>query len=91
MEHVPIDLAETIAILRAVAGTPAEALVRLPWNDQVLVKRVLDAGATSLMFPFIQTADEARRAVSYTRYPPAGIRGVAAIHRGSRYGARPTT
>jgi 2-dehydro-3-deoxyglucarate aldolase/4-hydroxy-2-oxoheptanedioate aldolase len=89
MEHVPIDLSETIAILRAIAGTPAEALVRLAWNDQVLVKRVLDAGATSLMFPFIQTAEEARRAVSFTRYPPAGVRGVAAIHRGSRYGRAP--
>jgi 2-dehydro-3-deoxyglucarate aldolase/4-hydroxy-2-oxoheptanedioate aldolase len=86
MEHVPIDLGETIAILRAIAGTPAEPLVRLAWNDQVLVKRVLDAGARSVMFPFIQTAEEARRAVSYTRYPPAGVRGVAAIHRGSRYG-----
>jgi 2-dehydro-3-deoxyglucarate aldolase/4-hydroxy-2-oxoheptanedioate aldolase len=89
MEHVPIDLGETIALLRAIAGTPAEALVRLPWNDQVLVKRVLDAGARSLMFPFIQTAEEARRAVSYTRYPPDGVRGVAAIHRGSRYGRAP--
>ena len=84
MEHVPIDLAETISLLRTIAGTPAEALVRLPWNDQVLVKRVLDAGARSVMFPFIQTAGEARRAVSYTRYPPAGVRGVAAIHRGSQ-------
>jgi 2-dehydro-3-deoxyglucarate aldolase/4-hydroxy-2-oxoheptanedioate aldolase len=89
MEHVPIDLGETIGLLRAIAGTPAEALVRLPWNDQVLVKRVLDAGARSVMFPFIQTAEEARRAVSYTRYPPDGVRGVAAIHRGSRYGRVP--
>jgi 2-dehydro-3-deoxyglucarate aldolase/4-hydroxy-2-oxoheptanedioate aldolase len=89
MEHVPVDLSETIAILRAIAGTPAEPLVRLPWSDQVLVKRVLDAGARSVMFPFVQTAEEARRAVSYTRYPPDGVRGVAAIHRGSRYGRAP--
>jgi 2-dehydro-3-deoxyglucarate aldolase/4-hydroxy-2-oxoheptanedioate aldolase len=88
-EHTPIELTHTIAILRTIAGTPAEPLVRLAWNDQVQVKRTLDAGARSLMFPFIQTAEEARRAVSYTRYPPAGVRGVAAIHRGSRYGRTP--
>jgi 2-dehydro-3-deoxyglucarate aldolase/4-hydroxy-2-oxoheptanedioate aldolase len=85
-EHVPIDLAETISILRTLAGTPAQAVVRLSWNDQVLVKRVLDAGARSVMFPFIQTVEEARAAVSYTRYPPEGVRGMAGIHRGSRFG-----
>jgi 2-dehydro-3-deoxyglucarate aldolase/4-hydroxy-2-oxoheptanedioate aldolase len=89
MEHVPVEVTDAIAILRALAGTPAEPLVRLSWNDQVLVKRMLDGGARSLMFPFIQTAEEARAAVSYTRYPPAGMRGMAAIHRGSRYGRAP--
>lgn len=86
MEHVPIDLADTVEILRAIAGTPAKPIVRLPWNDQVTVKRVLDAGAQTLMFPFIETAEEASRAVSFTRYPPEGVRGVAAIHRASRFG-----
>lgn len=86
MEHVPIDLADTVEILRTIAGTPANALVRLPWSDQVTVKRVLDAGAETLMFPFIETAEEARRAVSFTRYPPGGVRGVAAVHRASRFG-----
>jgi 4-hydroxy-2-oxoheptanedioate aldolase len=86
MEHSPIDIAEAVSMLRAVAGTSTESIVRLAWNDQVLVKRVLDAGARSLMFPFVQTAQEARAAVSYTRYPPRGVRGVAAIHRASRFG-----
>jgi 4-hydroxy-2-oxoheptanedioate aldolase len=86
MEHTPIGVPETIGILRAIAGTPAVPVVRLPWNDQVLVKRVLDAGAKTLMFPFIQTAEEAKRAVAYTRYPPDGVRGIAAVHRGSRFG-----
>jgi len=87
MEHVPIDVAEMIGLLRAIAGTPAQAVVRPPWNDMVMVKSAMDAGATSLLFPFVQNADEARRAVACTRYPPAGIRGVAGTHRGSRYGA----
>jgi 2-dehydro-3-deoxyglucarate aldolase/4-hydroxy-2-oxoheptanedioate aldolase len=85
-EHVPIDVGGMIEILRAIAGTPAQAIVRPPWNDTVMVKRAMDAGAQSLLFPFVQNADEARRAVASTRYPPAGIRGVAATHRGSRYG-----
>ncbi len=50
----------------------------------VMVKRALDAGAQSLLFPFVQNAEEAQRAVAYTRYPPEGVRGVAAVHRGSR-------
>jgi 4-hydroxy-2-oxoheptanedioate aldolase len=89
MEHTPIDLAELATILRTIEGTPAGVLVRLPWNDMVTVKRVLDAGAQSLMFPFVQTADEARRAVASTRYPPEGVRGVAGVHRGSRHGTVP--
>ena len=89
MEHTPIDLQQLVGILQAIAGTPAQAIVRPPWNDMVMVKRVLDAGAQSLLLPFVQNADEARRAVAYTRYPPAGLRGVAAAHRGSRYGTIP--
>lgn len=86
MEHSPIDVADAVALLRAIGSTAVQPMVRLAWNDQVLVKRMLDAGARTLMFPFIQTPDEARAAVSFTRYPPEGVRGVAGIHRASRYG-----
>ncbi len=89
MEHVPVDTPEMIEILRTLAGTPAQAVVRLPWNDMVMVKRALDGGAQNVMMPFVQNADEARCAVSYTRYPPEGIRGVAAMHRASRYATIP--
>lgn len=88
-EHTPIDPPQMIDILRTIAGTPAQAIVRPPWNDMVMVKRVLDAGALTLLLPFVQSAEEARRAVAYTRYPPAGVRGVAGTHRGSRYGTIP--
>lgn len=86
MEHVPIEVSDLAHILRAIGNTPADAVVRLAWNDQVLVKRVLDAGARTVMLPFVQNADEARAAASYTRYPPHGVRGVAAVHRGSHFG-----
>jgi 4-hydroxy-2-oxoheptanedioate aldolase len=86
MEHVPIEVSDLAAILRAIGCTPADPVVRLAWNDQVLVKRVLDAGAQTIMLPFVQTAEEARLAVSFSKYPPLGVRGVAAVHRGSRFG-----
>ena len=88
-EHTPIDPPQVGDILRTMAGTPASAIVRPAWNDMVLIKRLLDTGAQSLLIPFVQNADEAKRAVAYTRYPPDGVRGVAAVHRGSRWGNVP--
>jgi 2-keto-3-deoxy-L-rhamnonate aldolase RhmA len=64
-------------------------VVRLPWNETVMVKRVLDAGAQTLLFPFVQNAEEAMRAVAATRYPPEGVRGMAGMSRGSRFGTAP--
>lgn len=89
MEHVPIELPQAVEILRTIAGTPASAVTRIPWNDMVMVKRALDGGAQTLMFPFVQDEHEAARAVAATRYPPAGVRGVAGVHRASRYGTVP--
>ncbi|CAA2158549.1 4-hydroxy-2-oxo-heptane-1,7-dioate aldolase [Methylobacterium brachiatum] len=88
MEHSPNDLISVVDHLRAAASTTTEAVVRVPWNEPVLVKRLLDQGARSLMFPFVQTADEARRAVAATRYPPQGIRGFAGTSRATDYGRR---
>lgn len=86
MEHTPLDLMDLVHMLQAVGNTGLAPLVRVPWNDTVNVKRVLDAGAHSLLFPFIQNAEEARRAVAATRYPPEGVRGMAGMSRASRFG-----
>jgi 4-hydroxy-2-oxoheptanedioate aldolase len=86
MEHSANDLPEVVHHLRAAEGGTAEPIVRVPWNEPVMVKRVLDLGATTLLFPFVQSADEALRAVAATRYPPKGIRGVAGTVRANRYG-----
>ena len=86
MEHAPNDVPRILPLLQAVAGTPAASLVRLPWNDTVTVKQVLDIGANSIMFPYVQNAEEARRAVAATRYPPHGVRGVAGMSRATRFG-----
>lgn len=89
MEHTPLDLDNLVRMLHAVAATPMLPITRLPWNDTVMVKRVLDAGAQTLMFPFVQSADEARLAVAACRYPPQGVRGMAAMSRASRFGTVP--
>ena len=89
MEHTPLDLMEVVHLLQAIAGTKMVPVVRVPWNEPVMVKRVLDAGAQALMFPFVQNADEAARAVAATRYPPQGVRGMAGMSRGSRFGTIP--
>lgn len=85
-EHAPISVTETIDHLRAVAGSSTVPIVRLPWNDPILIKRYLDIGATTLMLPYVQTAAEAANAVRAMRYPPAGRRGIASMHRASRWG-----
>ncbi len=70
----------------AAAGGVTHPIVRLPWNDAVMIKRFLDAGAQSLLLPMVETEQEARAAVAATRYPPHGIRGFAAASRASRFG-----
>lgn len=89
MEHAPLDLGTLVASLQAVQGAEMHPLVRVPWNDAVTIKRVLDAGAPTLLIPFVQDADEARAAVAATRYPPEGTRGMAAMSRASRFGTVP--
>src|SRR5271170_4919948 len=61
-------------------------VVRPAWNDQVIIKRLLDVGAQSLLIPYVETEEEAKRAVMSTRYPPQGFRGFASQARASRYG-----
>ena len=74
MEHTPLDLADLVHMLQAMAGTPMLPITRVPWNDTVMVKRVLDAGAQTLMFPFVQSAEEARQAVAAAVVEPASER-----------------
>lgn len=86
-EHAPTDVPDTLAMLQAMAPYPVQALVRPAANDPVLIKRVLDLGAQTLVIPYVQNADEARAAVAAMRYAPAGMRGVAGMARASRFGA----
>ena len=88
-EHSPTDIPDTLGMLQAMAGYPTSALVRVASNDAVLIKRVLDLGAQTIMVPYVQTVDDARRAVEAMRYPPRGIRGMGGTTRATRYGTVP--
>lgn len=88
-EHSPNELDMVFGQLQAVAPYPAHPVVRPAWNDPVLVKRLLDVGAQTLIIPYVQNAAEARLAVASTRYPPEGLRGVSGITRATRFGRVP--
>src|SRR5437764_8044502 len=85
-EHSPSDLESVLTQLQAAAPYPTHPVVRVPWNDMVTIKRMLDIGAQSLLVPYVSTPEEAAAAVSYTRYPPRGLRGVAGTTRATRFG-----
>jgi 4-hydroxy-2-oxoheptanedioate aldolase len=85
-EHSPNDLESVLTQLQAAAPYPSHPVVRVAWNDTVIIKRVLDIGAQTLLVPYVSTAEEARQAVAATRYPPAGVRGVAGTTRATRFG-----
>src|SRR3989449_2305838 len=86
MEHSPNDLESLLAQLQAAAPYSTHPVVRVPWNDMVIIKRVLDVGAQSLLVPYVSSAEEAKGAVSFTCYPPKGVRGVAGTTRATRFG-----
>lgn len=85
-EHGAMGLESVQAQLRAIAGYPALAVVRVPDNDSVLIKQYLDSGAQSIIVPMVNDATEARAAVASMHYPPRGIRGVgSSLSRSARW------
>lgn len=88
-EHSPNDVLSFIPQLMALQGSVSAPVVRPPANDPVLIKRLLDIGFYNFLIPFVESAEQAGRAVSATRYPPAGVRGVSSAQRSNRYGTVP--
>jgi 2-keto-3-deoxy-L-rhamnonate aldolase RhmA len=85
MEHNAVTLDAVQSHLMAAKGTEVTMLVRVPWNDPVLIKPVLDVGAQGIIVPMIRTAEDTKLAVAACRYPPEGIRGYGP-RRPSNYG-----
>ena len=78
MEHAPLNI-ETVQTMIQAMGYQKECipLVRVPWNEAWLVKQVLDIGAYGVVIPLVNNGDDVRKAVSYSKYPPEGVRGCA--------------
>jgi 2-dehydro-3-deoxyglucarate aldolase len=85
-EHSPNDVGTFIPQLMALKDSPSAPFVRPTSNNVVEIKRLLDAGFYNFLVPFVENANEARRAVAATRYPPQGVRGVSVSQRSNRYG-----
>jgi len=86
LEHGMGDHESFVHQLQAIGNGTSAPLVRIAWNEAPRFKRVLDAGAVGVMVPYINTADEARRAVAAMRFPPQGGRGVARSTRATAFG-----
>lgn len=85
-EHAPIDPSTLFSILQAVNGYETTAIARAPWNDMVAIKRLLDCGAKGIHVPYVNSKEEAMRAVAACKYPPVGNRGIAGSPRAAGYG-----
>ena len=79
MEHSHLTLPQLMGHIIALRGTQAAAMVRVAWNDPVLIKPVIDMAPAAIVVPMIRSAAEALKAVEACRYPPAGIRGFGPI------------
>ena len=86
MEHSPNDYFSVLGQLQVFAASNTTAIVRADWNDTVIVKRLLDLGAPGILFPMIQSVEEAQSAVAATRYPPHGVRWVSGATLATKFG-----
>jgi 2-keto-3-deoxy-L-rhamnonate aldolase RhmA len=86
LEHGAATEADLLSLLYAVGTTPMAAIVRPPSAERLRVGRALDLGAAGIMLPQLQSIEQVREAVSFLRYPPVGVRGVALRTRGAGLG-----
>ncbi len=85
MEHTAIDYNELQVLIGFIQAWGMAALVRVSKNEEVVIKRALDAGADGILVPMICSGKDAKQAVDYAKYPPVGTRGVG-LNRAQRYG-----
>ena len=83
-EHSPLTIGDIQNMLQA-AGDRCSCVVRIPANDEVFIKQVLDVGAAGIIAPHVNTAAIAEQVVKFAKYPPIGARSVG-VARASAYG-----
>lgn len=86
-EHAPLSIGTVQNLIQATGGSDIVPIVRVAWNDMVLIKLALDIGSFGLVIPWVNTEEEAIEAVRATRYAPAGNRGVGP-RRAASYGTK---
>src|SRR6266446_4959903 len=72
-EHSPSEIPDVLSQLQACEGGAATPIVRPAWNDTVIIKRCLDIGAQTLLVPYVQNPDEAKRAVDAVFIGPSDL------------------
>ena len=77
MEHSPLSSETVSHMIQVLDEEKVSPLVRVGANDQYLIKAALDMGAHGVIVPLVNTREDAEAAVSYCKYPPIGVRGVA--------------
>jgi len=85
IEHSAIGIESIQNMINAIQGKGMKALVRVFANDEVIIKRVLDAGADGIIVPMIKSKEEARQIIDHVYYPPKGKRGVG-LSRAQNFG-----
>jgi 2-keto-3-deoxy-L-rhamnonate aldolase RhmA len=86
-EHTTMSLDSVQAQLQAISGTATQALVRVPCNDQTMIKRVLDIGPHGIIVPSVNNRVDAENAIRFIKYPPLGERGIG-LSRAQGYGLK---
>lgn len=86
MEHGLLDF-EIVQRMVQAAGYECPCLIRVAYNEPILIGKALDTGAAGIIVPHVATPDEARAAVRAAKYPPAGARSIGA-GRAQGYGRR---
>lgn len=84
-EHGPGDNWTILHQLQAASRFSVAPIVRVPWVDRILFKKSLDLGAAGIMTPYVQTVEDAREIVRFSKYLPMGERGIAASPRSADY------
>lgn len=75
-EHGPLSLETMQAMMQSMRNTnTCVPIIRVEWNDPVIIKRALDIGACGVLIPWVNTKEDAETAVAACKYPPRGIRG----------------
>ena len=88
-EHNPIDITVLARMFAAMRPSGIAPMVRIPWNSAENVKRVLDAGAWGIVYPMVNSREEAELAVEAARYYPAGNRSVGGGRHGMSFETSP--